>query len=286
MIDNITQQLFADVPEDTLYHYTSFSGLLGIVGSGVLRSSDIRYMNDAAELRHTLELLRSHIRERIRAGTDQPALLTRLLDWLGERIVKGPMLFGASFRANGNLLSQWRGYSIHGKGVSLGFDPAHIRRCAEREGFQVGRCLYDPQRQRSLIEKIVDAIAAMAGDAAGEPGGFEAVFERIEGRLLRIAAVLKHPAFEEEQEWRLVSPVIYETGDRPVHFREGASMLVPYYAFPLALSADAPMRLEHVFLGPTNNMELSMNSLRLYLDQRGVTPRRGISYCQIPYRQR
>ncbi|CAN0601156.1 unnamed protein product [Ectocarpus sp. 12 AP-2014] len=33
-------------------------------------------------------------------------------------------------------------------------------------------------------------------------------------------------------------------------------------------------------------MDQSLNSLRLYLQQRGVGPRRGISYCQIPYRQR
>jgi hypothetical protein len=39
-------------------------------------------------------------------------------------------------------------------------------------------------------------------------------------------------------------------------------------------------------LSPKNNIDLSMNSLRLYLAQRGVQPTRGISYCQIPYRQR
>jgi hypothetical protein len=61
-------------------------------------------------------------------------------------------------------------------------------------------------------------------------------------------------------------------------------MLVPYYAFNLH---DGPrLRLDHVYLGPTNNIDLSMNSLRLYLDKKGVSPTRGISYCQIPYRQR
>ena len=46
------------------------------------------------------------------------------------------VLFGASFRANGNLLSQWRGYAVHGKGVSIGFNPREIVRCVtlpERE---------------------------------------------------------------------------------------------------------------------------------------------------------
>lgn len=286
MIDTIIQQLFDDEPEDTLYHYTSLSGVLGIIGSNTLRASDIRYMNDSAELRHTLDLLRDHVRRRIRAGTDRPALLNQLLDWLAHRVISGPMLFGASFRANGNLLSQWRGYSVHGKGVSLGFDPLHIRRCTERPGFQIARCVYSPERQQSLIEQTVDALEAMSAeaDSAGDAGA--AIFEQIEGRLLRMAAVLKHPSFEEEQEWRIVSPVIPELRGHPIYFREGASMLVPYYAFSLSPDVATPLRLEHVYLGPTSNIDQSMNSLRLYLMSSGVEPRRGISYCQIPYRQR
>jgi hypothetical protein len=284
MIDDITRRLFAETPGTTLYHYTSLSGLQGIIDSGILRASDIRYMNDSTELRHTLELLRNHITDRISSGTDRPGLLNKLQDWLSHRVVSGPMLFGASFRANGNLLSQWRGYSVHGKGASLGFSPSHIAHCAHDQGFRVGRCVYDPDRQQSLIEQIVDAVENMA---ANEPSDFESwqgIFESIEERLLCIAAILKHPAFEEEQEWRIVSPAISNCGEAPIYFREGSSMLVPYYAFNLH---DGPrLRLDHVYLGPTNNIDLSMNSLRLYLDKKGVSPTRGISYCQIPYRQR
>jgi hypothetical protein len=203
------------------------------------------------------------------------------------------MLFGASFRANGNLLSQWRGYSVHGKGVSLGFNPHHICACAERQNFQVGKCLYDPRAQRKLIEQVVDALEATARQSqeSAQPTrsrgrGWYSVFEEVEGDLLRIAAILKHPSFEEEQEWRIVSPVIGRTDDSRIHFREGASMVVPYYAFDLSAERDRPMVLDHVFLGPTNNIDLSMNSLELLLDQRGVLPKQGISYCDIPYRQR
>ena len=57
MFDVLTRQLFATPPRETLYHYTSLTGVLGIVGSAELRASDIRYMNDSTELRHTLDLL-------------------------------------------------------------------------------------------------------------------------------------------------------------------------------------------------------------------------------------
>jgi hypothetical protein len=281
MLEAITRQLFSQHPLDTLYHYTSLNGLLGIVSSEHLRASDIRYMNDSTELRHTLSVLESHINRRIVAGTDHPALLNQLLQWLNHRLVDGPMLFGASFRANGNLLSQWRGYSVHGKGASLGFDPQHILNCAQRQGFGVARCIYDRARQDQLIEQLVDVVERRADASPAH-----AQFEAIEEDLLRIAATLKHPAFEEEQEWRIVSPAIIDPREHPVFFREGASMLVPYYAFALSF-ADAPaLGLDHVFLGPTANAELSMKSLELYLQQCNATPARGISYCQIPYRQR
>lgn len=290
MLEPIIEHLFTTPPDGTLYHYTTLSGLLGIVRGGELRASDIRYMNDSAELRHTIDLLSRHITRRISDGCDEPALLNQLLEWLTHRIVRGPMLFGASFRANGNLLSQWRGYSVHGKGVSLGFDPGHISACADRQAFQVGKCLYDEVRQYQLVEQMVDAIErlARAADApAGDAGQrWSAVFEQVEGDLLRIAAVLKHPAFEEEQEWRIVSPVVSECSELPVSFREGSSMLVPYYALDLMDSAGERLLLDHVYLGPTSNSELSLRSLALFLKQRGASPARGISYCRIPYRQR
>jgi hypothetical protein len=294
MISEISRQLFADTPSGILYHYTSFGGMVGIVGSGELRASDIRYMNDSAELRHTLELLKTQVTQRIIDGTDFPTLHNQLLEWLSHRVVSGPMLFGASFRANGNLLSQWRGYSVHGKGVSLGFDPGYIQACAGRQRFEVAKCLYAPDQQSRLIGQVVDAIEATA-DEIGEvedparrhpKHSFYDVFEHIEGDLLRIAAILKHPSFEEEQEWRLVSPVIDDCHHPCVHFREGWAMMIPYYAFPLVENSGDPLTLEHVFLGPTNNVDLSMNSLELYLEKMNSRPVRGVGYCQIPFRQR
>jgi hypothetical protein len=288
MLDALTRQLFSARPQETLYHYTTLTGLQGIVGGAELRASDIRYMNDSTELRHTLELLNQQVTRRILSGVDNPELLNALLDWLSHRIVSGPMLFGASFRANGNLLSQWRGYSVHGKGVSMGMSPEQILCRAAAQSFEVTRCIYSRSEQERLINSIVDAVESLAGEhdmqeiANGEP--WQGLFQRIEGDLLRIAAVLKHPTFEEEQEWRIISPVMHTLTDR-VEFREGISMLIPYFNFDLRDEAGRLM-LEHVYLGPTSNTDLSMNSLALYLEQCGASPRRGITYCDIPYRKR
>lgn len=294
MINEITAKLYSDIPRERLYHYTSFTGLLGIVGSSALWASDIRYMNDSAELRHTADLIRTEITLRIDSGHPRPDLLNQFLDWVTHRITNGHMLFASSFRSNGNLLSQWRGYSRLGKGVSLGFNPDYILHCAERQAFQIGRCIYNGKHQARLIRQVIDAVEALAKeqDQAGEipkksgDHSYHAIFQLIESDLLRIAAILKHPSFREEEEWRIVSPVITDYVKAPVQFREGASMLVPYIEFNLIPEDNSAIALEHLFLGPTPNITISMNSLTMFLSKNGIQPAKGLSYCQIPFRAR
>jgi hypothetical protein len=62
-------------------------------------------------------------------------------------------------------------------------------------------------------------------------------------------------------------------------------MLVPYVEFELLQKKDKPIAIEHIFLGPTPNINISMNSLTMFLAKNGVNPEKGITYCEIPYRQ-
>lgn len=291
-IESLSRELYADIPMTTLYHYTTFKGLLGIIGSRTLWASDVRYMNDSAELRHTADLIKAEVQERIHGGHANGNLLAQFADWVAYRITNGHMLFGASFRSHGNLLSQWRGYSTIGKGVSLGFCPEHILRCAQKQHFIIGKCIYEPHRQRALIKQVVHAVERLAEDKAGAASLasersqlYRQAFASIEIDLLRIAAILKHPSFREEKEWRIVSPVIANTAEAPIYFREGHAMLVPYIEFNLEVEGKPPV-MDHFYLGPTANINISMNSLKMFLEQHGIAPQRGIDYCQIPFRQR
>ena len=101
---------------------------------------------------------------------------------------------------------------------------------------------------------------------------------------MRLAALLKHPSFYEEQEWRLVSSVTTNYITAPIEYREGPSMLIPYMNFYLPEAEDRRIDIEHVFLGPTPNVNSSMTSLSRYLSKKGASPRQGMTYCQIPYR--
>jgi Protein of unknown function (DUF2971) len=291
-VADITNSLCAGTPPALLYHYTSVGSTLGIVESQVLRATEVRYFSDAAEMRHALDLLKAAITLRVANASANSKLLNQLNRWLSHRLTFGHMIFVVSFSANGNLLSQWRSYCPAGKGVSLGFRGDKLRASASAQSFQLVRCTYDLPTQQKSVEAILDAVESL-GLARGENSdarkrhpteSFYGVFEEVEADLLRFAALLKHPSFHEEEEWRIVSQAVtnYVTAD--IEYREGASTLVPFIKFKLPYSTDRRVELERVYLGPTPSVGNSMSSLGNYLSKHGASPRNGTIFCDIPYR--
>lgn len=229
MLDNLMVELFADPPTKTLFHYTSLQGLLGIVESRSLWLTEVHYLNDAAELRHLADLMDSMIRRRLETNTrDDQSILLQLSEWLKLRMSHGPLIFVGSFSEEGNLLSQWRGYCPHGKGVSIGFYPDSLVDCAGKQGYQVGRCIYDSDSQHRVAERVLDAMLTLAS-AQGPSNekhptqSYYDAFAEAEPIFIKIAALIKHGAFHEENEWRLVSPVHSNYVIPPIRYREGDS---------------------------------------------------------------
>ena len=56
-------------------------------------------------------------------------------------------------------------------------------------------------------------------------------------------------------------------------------MLVPYFEFDLLFGENANvLPIEHLYLGPTSSVELSMNSIRMFLAKSGINPG---TWCRI-----
>jgi hypothetical protein len=133
------------------------------------------------------------------------------------------------------------------------------------------------------------ALAEVRGEGTskshwGTGQSYYGVFEEVEHDLLRVAALLKDRAFEEEQEWRAVSRVVENYESAPILYREGVSMLIPYMNLLLRIAPEIPVALEQVSIGPTPHPEESTRSVAHFLSRNGATPRRGTGYCGIPYR--
>jgi hypothetical protein len=288
----IANELYADKPTDLLYHYTSLGGLMGIVKERALHATEVHYVSDASEVRLIAHLLRSAAGVLTNYDEFGRHLFGQLLDWVDNRVTElGHALFVGCFTAKGNLLSQWRSYSEPGRGISVGFDPNKLARAAADQSWQVGKCVYDAARQRSLAASMLASIAELARERFDSirgltPNAAQQYFVSIEADILRIAVLFKHHAFGEEHEWRVVSPITSDfVATEGIGFREGRSMLVPYRKFALLSARDNPKSyLEHVWMGPTPHVLASISAINNYLSRESALPVRGVSYCGIPYR--
>jgi hypothetical protein len=268
-------------PEGVMYHYTSIGSLIKIVTSGEMYATDIRYMNDATEAEHTLTMIRETFQA---AGQGGPRELS---PGMRGDLRKYPQLdptYVVCFTKEASLLSQWRGYCPPNRGVSIGFRADDLRDFAVMQGFRVRGCIYDHIRQKqivwSLVERlqVADTPSPTAWELCSEKEALEAV--------IKASAILKHPSFSEEQEWRIVSaPSLQAEPPVTVEYREGRSMLIPYRRFQLPTKPGGGLKIERVVVGPTQHYSNAVLSVANFLDSQNSMPAKGVEYCEIPLRE-
>lgn len=292
MLSTLVERLYAAKPDRLLYHYTGYPALLGIAQSGELWATDIHYFNDSSELTHAVQIFQAVLTSVATASLYPTDLVIQLREWLNLRLADGHMLFIACFSEDGNLLSQWRGYTPHGNGVSLGFDSSFLAACALAQEFRLAQCIYDRDQQLRVARQSIEALLIYA-QASGPASPREAHpsqsyhprFYSEEINLLSVAALLKNPAFVAEREWRAVSAISPSYVKNPPRYRAGLTTLIPYKPFSVRLTATAPMQLSHVYLGPTSENNLAMSALSTFLASCSVSPKQGVQASQLPYRE-
>jgi hypothetical protein len=285
--------LYGEEVPSTLFHYTSLTGALAIVTKAQLFATDLRYLSDTSEGSHLATLVAGLVTTFMQTpiAPEQARMLRQFHPWVRDRMSHGHMIFTASFTTRGDQLSQWRGYCPAAKGVSLGFEPQALRAAAHENGFALARCVYDRSEHERMARLVVEWLLAHSDRETSDPAkrhpdnSFHDLFEAIEVPLLRASALVKNPAFEEEQEWRVVSQAhtSYRKGS-PIRYREGLSMLVPYLDFGLPGTNDGGAALEQVVVGPTPHPEAARESVHRFLYGVGSYPRNHIQHSAIPYR--
>jgi hypothetical protein len=105
-------------------------------------------------------------------------------------------------------LSQWRGYCPPAFGYSVGFDGERLRKIVAPQGFRLNKCIYDHPTQQAMADGWAQkTVALLLQDlpATGELSNYvRSKFGPFLGEFVDFAPFLKHSAFKDEQEWRLV----------------------------------------------------------------------------------
>ncbi len=246
-------------PPQWLAHYTTQRGLIGIVKNAELWATKVQYMNDSTEFDLALALAEKRVQATKDMTTDDE--IRRKLSRLFPRKdrIANVNLFAACFCESADLLSQWRGYSGSNYGFSLVMNSEAIALRAKGAGFELGKCIYDLAEMTKVIDELIFNSLDIGTDDDNA-----AAFER---GLLRVGAFFKDSNFVEENEWRIVSRVISVREPR-VDFREGNSMLLPYFHLKIGEARESPIK--RAFVGPCPHPKLTQSSVALLLAQQGI----------------
>ncbi len=279
--------------QNTIYHYTSLNGLLGIIKEKSIWASDIRYLNDSKEFSYTIELVSKLLNKKIDEDYSDLAEALILLD--PSKIAP---IYVASFSAIPDQLSQWRGYCPKVGGIMIGFDVDEIERSAKEQDFKLTECIYCKEAHKAKLNDIIDKALIQTNPTQSDDNNQncddlvkEVTKKTGQARLkllfdlLKRAPTFKDPSFHEEREWRLVLDTNPSNTQEVMH-REGKSMIVPCVEFKLPKdkkNKDQPLMIKEVMIGPTPHKELSRLSVHQLLKKNKISPCE-VTLSKIPYR--
>jgi hypothetical protein len=273
-------------PEGTLlFHYTSFESFLGMAESGTLWASHIRYLNDTSEQRLMWKLVKARIEERLPGASG--ALHNRLLDL--KEVAANPQnedVYVISFSEDGgDRLSQWRGYGANA-GISIGFNLAELRCQCNRfttKAFkpplntgaaQLLKVRYVDAMGNDKTNRIIDAfLDRPLPDSPTSKYSPEQAFSR---GISYFSASLKHTAFSDEREWRII--IFDFVGGPTPRYRARKSLLIPF--IELDIRNAAPSK---IIVGPSPQPENSVDAIKHMLAAKGSMDTEVIA-TQMPYR--
>jgi hypothetical protein len=304
----ILDEILATRPEGVLYHYTNQAGLLGIVQTKEIWATHTQYLNDAREFLHGVQMARkqlavfqrcARIRSRPAAlpgvpatvpssgvvGDEERAALREMVEGVGdaEGLASINVCVASFSEDGGDSLSQWRAYAPRG-GYSIGVRADRLAGLAAAHRFFLARCLYDHREQVRLVRALIDEVLEENIGCRKGTGDAEQCLPRggnLPAYLNRYAPILKDRSFRDEREWRIISRPQMCRGSR-FSFREGSSMMTPFYRFPIG-DDDMPVPFEEVVVGPTLDQSRSKASVRSFLVSRGLGDVR-VRLSAVPYR--
>jgi hypothetical protein len=165
-MDILQQLLKKPIPQE-VWHYTTMHGFEGIVTSGRLWATDVRFLNDLTEFVHAREIAQTLVAEMPAQDLDDVWVKERTQQLVDAYFEVGPLspskleMYIVSFTVLEDGLSQWRGYGSDG--VSLCFDLQHIRPPVDLGSLvSFAPCVYEDHEKRELVATALNGFVSKA----------------------------------------------------------------------------------------------------------------------------
>lgn len=255
LFDKIWKAPASPIP-DTVYHYTTADGLVGILTSKRVWATDCRSLNDETESELGVIIARKIARGRV--ITSKEPRLRRFYRTLNEYLrTEDPdrnFVFSLSSRADD--LSQWRTYARDGRGFTIGFRTeallANSKPSLNNYGFS--RVNYNARVHDKTIRELIEMFEAKvlsserSGPALHDFADQAAV--SLDWIISSNSVLFKHSSFQSEKEWRINTYFDDEDRDSPVRVRSANDRLVPYMELRLCGEDENCLPISRIGVGP------------------------------------
>ena len=264
-----------------LYHYCSLDVCQKIIENKEIWLSEATTTNDSTELLWFADNIKEVLMDCFEKQSEQfkkkystvfPKLVERQYD---EFFSQKPYyhMFISCFSTNGDLLSQWRGYTPDGgNGISVGFKKDALLDLLQNQNcvpalIEIGFVNYDKEKQNSrkyisnlandqlfpLLDKIDKSDLSNFGTRS------LAEFEKIFKTMFSNAVLVKSPFFAEESEVRLFSwqTLDFNGGNlsekinlSSIQYRTRGNLVVPYIKLNFSTYGNLSDLIQEVIIGP------------------------------------
>ncbi|TAM69290.1 MAG: DUF2971 domain-containing protein [Microbacteriaceae bacterium] len=289
----------------TMFHYTNAAGLVGIIRNRELWATGSNYLNDPTEVSFAATALAAALRERLDEANEDRDRAQVALDLL-ERAYVDPhspdqyredRSFITSFSRSDQSLTLWRLYGGR-NGFCIGFDEDHLLRwtnspefpTGERDGlaadereeldalranFQLSARIEDVSYGGQDVAPILDEVMAVPYDPQ-QPYAHEWRLREAMNQLSRI----KHPAYEDEKEARLIVQEVHHHAANPSVRVSAAGALVAYRRIVFPFEA-----VQSITMAPGANTPQQHRALKALMAQGGRGPYSHVEVreCGLPF---
>jgi hypothetical protein len=201
-------------PVGTLYHYTTWGGLTGMLNTQQLWLTHYSQLNDTSEIFHSLEAIRNFIFSIVPNGNER-LFWEALFEDIQNLIAHEYDFFVGSFCMRANYLYAWRDYADDGAGFSIGFKKEFFLGVSSKvfqpdaPPFGRSRVYYNFNHIENDIRYLVKIVHEDLNCERALENTDKAVIKRLEiakyfmSSLLPFLSALKHNAYEGEHEHRI-----------------------------------------------------------------------------------
>ncbi len=270
-----------------LYHYTSRSGLEGILRSGGLRATYRMRMNDSGEFRYAKELIYGVLDEMAQC-TEFPKVVHSICSYVSINLqqflqdtIDKARAYCACFSVHSDSPGQWKTYAGKGQGLALGFNFQYLlneqvqRKKKIRPYVFVAPVHYDEQEQKSLVRNLImagiDDLQRFAQSCSSQSEPLTALRDRITQEivvyLFCLIDFIKAKNYTMEGEVRLILDANDGTLNAPnVQYLERQGESIPYLFLDLQTSTTGRLPLAEIRVGPKADYAEELRFLNLLLN--------------------